>query len=84
MPKMETLSRLQTAEDHRIEEAGLSVIIPAYNECLVVGPVVEALSDDLKPLKDWPFDIIVVDDGSSDGTSDIAEETGGSVLETGD
>ena len=80
MPEMETLSRPQTAEDRRIEEAGLSVIIPAYNECLVVGPVIEALSDDLKPLKDWPFEIIVVDDGSSDGTGDIAEETGARVI----
>ena len=84
MPEMETLSRPQTPEDHRVEEAGLSVIIPAYNECLGVGSVIEALSDDLKPLKDWPFEIIVVDDGSSDGTGEIAEETGRSVLQAGD
>ena len=63
---------------------GLSVIIPAYSECLVGGPVIETLSDDLKPLKDWPFEIIVVDDGSSDGTGEIAEETGRSVLQAGD
>jgi dolichyl-phosphate beta-glucosyltransferase len=53
----------------------LSVIIPAYNEAERIGPTLErvlAWGECLGQV----FDIIVVDDGSSDGTVEIASQFG--------
>ena len=51
----------------------LSVVLPAYNERLaiqqVLGELVEALSDE--PIQ---YEIVVVDDASTDGTADLAEQ----------
>ena len=49
----------------------LSLVIPAYNEAGRLGPSLEAI---LAYLAQRPFaaEIIVVDDGSSDGTADVA------------
>jgi len=49
---------------HRPE---LSVVIPAYNEEEAIGPCVEELHGVLEALG-RPYEIVVVDDGSTDGT----------------
>lgn len=46
----------------------LSVIIPVYNEKANIAAVIDAVKS-----VDLPKEIIVVDDGSTDGTSDILE-----------
>ncbi|MFI9820129.1 bifunctional polysaccharide deacetylase/glycosyltransferase family 2 protein [Streptomyces sp. NPDC052013] len=46
----------------------VSVVVPAYNECLCIAKTVRSLA-----ASDHPVEIIVVDDGSDDGTADIAE-----------
>lgn len=51
-----------------------TVIIPAYNEEPTIGPIVARLVD-LYP----DFEIIVVDDGSTDQTASEAEKAGASV-----
>jgi glycosyltransferase involved in cell wall biosynthesis len=51
------------------------VIIPAYNEELSVGAVIHAVTRLLPTSK-----IIVIDDGSSDGTSHIAKKNGAHVI----
>jgi cellulose synthase/poly-beta-1,6-N-acetylglucosamine synthase-like glycosyltransferase/peptidoglycan/xylan/chitin deacetylase (PgdA/CDA1 family)/spore germination protein YaaH len=52
----------------------VSVIVPAYNEELVVGNTIRSLlSSDYES-----FEIIVVDDGSQDGTSRVVQESFGS------
>ncbi|MFH1391815.1 MAG: glycosyltransferase family 2 protein, partial [Candidatus Diapherotrites archaeon] len=55
----------------------ISVIIPAYNSEKTIGNCIEAIRN-----QDFsePFEIIVVDDGSKDETSDAAEELGAVVL----
>lgn len=53
------------------EEVFLSVIIPAYNEEKRLGRTLEELDGYLKG-KEYKYEIIVVDDGSSDGTADVA------------
>lgn len=57
----------------------ISVVIPAFNEQDAVGPVVTGLSEVLRPLAK-NFEIIVVDDGSSDKTHENARACGATVL----
>jgi hypothetical protein len=53
----------------------LSVVVPAYNEEARVGDLVRSLEESLSSLGDGQ-EIIVVDDGSSDGTAARVTETG--------
>ncbi|HEY3325269.1 MAG TPA: glycosyltransferase family 2 protein [Planctomycetota bacterium] len=70
--RLQTLdSRLQTP-DSRLG-LKLSVVIPAYNEEKHVVPTVEGLSLELTA-QQIPFEIIVVDDNSRDGTSEAVEQ----------
>ena len=50
-------------------KSGASIIIPAYNESKTVPKVLEQLGKDR-------YEIIVIDDGSSDGTGRIVKEMG--------
>jgi len=57
------------------EPAQVSVVIPAYNEEGAIGAVVRAVSAGAP----W-HEVLVVDDGSSDGTAAAAEEAGARVI----
>ena len=76
---METVPKLKIEGAAGLERLGLSVVIPAFDEAQGVGPVVEALLEELGATG-WPFEIIVVDDGSTDGTGARAESTGARVI----
>lgn len=56
----------------------VSVILPAYNE----GPVIARVIDGIRAVApaDGSWEILVVDDGSDDGTGDIAEAAGARVV----
>jgi len=54
---------------------GVSVIIPAYNEEQGILPTLDDLFAVLEG-GDWDFEVIVVDDGSRDGTPDLVEKDG--------
>ena len=58
--------------DH-IPQKGLCAVLPAYNEELVIGSVVLLT-------KQFVNRVIVVDDGSSDRTSEVAKLAGAEVI----
>ncbi len=49
------------------------MIIPAINEALSIGKVIDAVPD-------WVDEIIVADNGSTDGTADVALKAGATVV----
>jgi glycosyltransferase involved in cell wall biosynthesis len=51
---------------------GVSVIVMAYNEVTALGPFMDELHATLSALT-MPHEVIVVDDGSSDGTGALAD-----------
>ncbi len=53
----------------------VSVVIPAYNEELGIGATVSKIQE-LYP----DFEVIVVDDGSTDRTAEVAEQAGAKVI----
>jgi glycosyltransferase involved in cell wall biosynthesis len=56
----------------------LSVILPAFNEAGIIGRVIDRIHAVAPQNGSW--EIIVVDDGSDDGTGAIAEEHGARVV----
>jgi len=50
-------------------------VVPAYNEAGTVGGVVRAIQEHAPQ-----FDVLVIDDGSTDGTGEVAEDAGAHVL----
>jgi len=57
----------------------LSVVIPAHNEAENVGPLLREIAAALGGAKAPGYEVVVVDDGSSDGTGAAAEAAGGAV-----
>lgn len=57
----------------------LSFIIPAYNEEALLGATLDRLIDSAESLGE-PYEIIVVDDGSTDSTAEVAVSRGATVV----
>ncbi len=53
----------------------LSVTMPAYNEAENIGPMIDRVRTQVGPLVD-ELEIIIVDDGSTDGTSEVVRRIG--------
>ncbi|MEM2971698.1 MAG: glycosyltransferase family 2 protein [Candidatus Bathyarchaeia archaeon] len=60
----------------------ISVVIPAYNEEKTIGNIIEETGEVMDSLG-VPYEIIVVDDGSTDRTREIASRYKASVLSNG-
>jgi glycosyltransferase involved in cell wall biosynthesis len=66
-------------ESRKHEEILVSVVIPVFNEEVTIGNVVSRTKKVLEEM-DVAYEILVVDDGSSDKSADIAEELEATVL----
>ena len=62
-------------ESSLIDRMSCLAVVPAYNEAATVGAVIDALRR-----KAPQVDVLVVDDGSTDATAEIAERAGVQVL----
>ena len=58
----------------------ISIVIPAYNEEEALGGVIEELRAVIEPLSDGQYQVIVVDDASTDGTAETAKRLGAKVV----
>src|SRR5215467_12088055 len=56
-------------EESKIPSCG--IIIPVYNEEQVIAETIERIKRVIGAITDWQFEIICVNDGSSDNTADI-------------
>ncbi len=65
----------QEAPLRRLSASGISAIVPAYNEAARIAPVLDALVS-------YPgfAEVLVVDDGSTDGTGEVAAARGARVV----
>jgi len=70
------------SEDVGSKLSTISVVIPAYNEEKTVGSVVQRVHRVLQDLG-MPYEILVVDDGSTDGTARIASQSGAVLVSNG-
>ncbi|MCK4794789.1 MAG: glycosyltransferase family 2 protein [Desulfobacteraceae bacterium] len=59
--------------DNEMEITGVSVVIPAFNEESIIGPVLSQLTNFIEE-SELAYEIIVVDDGSVDNTVEIVSQ----------
>lgn len=58
----------------------VAIVIPAYNESKVIGDVIKGVFSVFKNQKNYSFEVVVVNDGSKDNTTDEAKRAGAYVI----
>src|SRR5580658_4366903 len=65
-----------------LHEPGVTIVIPAYNEERAIVSSIGAVEQALNS-SEWKYEIIVVDDGSTDATANLASQLGVEVVRLG-
>ena len=65
-----------------LQESAVTIVIPAYNEEGGIGAGIDAVQQALNS-SGWKYEIIVVDDGSTDATARLASTHGAEVVRLG-
>jgi glycosyltransferase involved in cell wall biosynthesis len=73
-----TVEELLDSRD-RVLEREVSIVIPAYNEAPHVAAQIRDVANVMESTG-WRYEIILVDDGSTDGTAERAAETGRGIV----
>src|SRR3954451_9984907 len=55
----------------------ISIVVPVFNEVATIQTLIDRLQDALVAFR---YEILIVDDGSSDGTSDLIGQIGGNQV----
>lgn len=63
-----TVDNASAARPHSEERPVASVVIPVKNAVSIIGQVLDAVTTQITP---WPYEIIVIDSGSKDGTLEV-------------
>ena len=58
----------------------VSVVIPAKNEEMNIGLVLDDLNRTISQISGWEFEVILVDDKSADRTGELAQARGARVI----
>src|SRR5271169_5064770 len=66
-------TELQPGGTQSLGPVAVSVVMPAYNEAQMVGPQIEKIRE-VMDRTNCPYELIVVDDGSIDGTADVVRQ----------
>jgi glycosyltransferase involved in cell wall biosynthesis len=74
-------STTQPAPQTRATTQGLLVVLPALNEAENIGRAVGSIREVLGAMSHYTVDVLVVNDGSRDATSDVAREAGALVVD---
>src|SRR6266508_4451946 len=64
----------------RTKTPRISVVMPAFNECDVIGDIIKQIRVVVEEI-DESYEIIVIDDGSADDTAQIARSAGATVIQ---
>jgi glycosyltransferase involved in cell wall biosynthesis len=67
----------------RMLPTGVTVVIPAFNEELAIGRQLHEIAAVMRH-SGWDFEVIVVDDGSTDATADVAGGCGARLIRLAD
>ena len=64
----------------RMNEAKVSIILPALNEAGTIGKVIDEIPKQALEQEGYSIEVLVVDNGSTDQTAQIAREKGATVI----
>lgn len=76
----DAIEQPQTPPNSEPDAPFVSVVVPAYNEARRLPETLAKVQEYLRA-QPYPYEILVVDDGSSDGTADVAERVAASDLQ---
>lgn len=73
------IKTIQEITNEATVKPDVSIIVPAFNEAAIIGSVISSIVQVLEQ-SHYTYQVLVIDDGSTDDTAKIAEEAGAIVV----